>query len=530
MRTAAEPTTLIKTEPEISSRRLSSKTVFFAAAACVLLVFLGLAIGTAVTSRPITDEGLFADPAYTLATHGYMGSPALRDNPHLLRISERTYWIFPLDPLLQAGWYKLFGVGLFTMRSMSICFGLLGLGALFLFVQKLARSAWIAGVASALTALDYLYIYGSASGRMDIVCAGLGYASLAAYMALRERNLALAVIASQSLVVASGITHPNGFLYFMGLVFVTVYFDRRRIKWQHVALAAVPYIVGASLWGAYISKDPQAFIAQLKSNAHDAGRLQYLRNPVLGFAHEVTVRYATAYGFGAHSAGHEGPIYLKSLSLLAYVVGIFGVLLIPSLRRRTEVRVLVSLIAIYFVYLAVSDGQKAYYYVVHFIPMYAALLAVFCVWLLHERRVKLVVVSVPLAAIIAVQLGGLLYRIHLNSYKNIYQPAVHYLQQSARPSQLIDANIAFLFGLHFPDNLVDDSHLRETADYFVVDEEIAQRLANAKKGNPATYQHVKSSLRNCYDKVYDFNSVQIYALRKAACGAGETAGAAAVPN
>src|ERR1700682_140682 len=88
-------------------------------AICAVLIFLALAIGTALTSRPITDEGLFADPAYTLATKGYMGSPALRDNAHLLRIEERTYWIFPLDPVLQAAWYRLFGVGLFAMRSLS---------------------------------------------------------------------------------------------------------------------------------------------------------------------------------------------------------------------------------------------------------------------------------------------------------------------------------------------------------------------------------------------------------------------------
>jgi Dolichyl-phosphate-mannose-protein mannosyltransferase len=499
-----------------AARSWSTDRIFIAIAVCAVLVFLALAVGTALTSRPITDEGLFADPAYTLATRGYMGSPALRDNIHLLHIEQRTYWIFPLDPLMQAAWYRLFGPGLLAMRSLSICFGLLGLGALFAFVERLSRDSRIAAVAVGLTALDYLYIYGSASGRMDVICAALGYAGLASYMALRERNLVLAVFLGQSMIVASGTTHPNGFLYFMGLLLLIFYFDRGRLAWQHFAVAVIPYVVGASLWGFYIFQDPAAFVAQLRSNVSDGGRLQGFGNPIMGFVREITVRYATGYGLGAHSAGHHGPIYLKALGLIPCVVGITGALSIPSLRRKIEVKVLLSLISIYFVYLAISDGQKAYYYIIHFIPMYDALLAIFLCWLLLNRKVNSVAILLPLALILALESSGLAYRIRLDSYKNIYRPAVRYLKQNARGSQLINANISFLFGLNFPDNLIDDSHLREKADFFVIDDEIAQRLQNSKTANPTTYSHVTGLLASCYEKVYNANSVVIYALRRAA--------------
>ncbi|MCU1272470.1 MAG: family glycosyltransferase, 4-amino-4-deoxy-L-arabinose transferase [Acidobacteriaceae bacterium] len=500
-------------QPQLAGSWRSNKP-WIATALCAVLIFLALAIGTALTSRPITDEGLFADPAYTLATKGYMGSPALRDNAHLLRIEERTYWIFPLDPVLQAAWYRLFGVGLFAMRSLSICFGLLGLAALFTLVERLSKDSKIASLAVALTALDYFYMYGNASGRMDVMCAALGYAGLASYVALRERNLVLAVLVSHTLIVTSGITHPNGFLYFMGLVFLMLYCDRRRINLRHVALAAVPYAVGASLWGWYILQDPLAFLAQIKANASDGGRFQGLRNPLLGFVREITVRYASAYGFEAHSFGHEGPIYLKVLALCAYMAGIIGALSISALRRKTEVRVILSLITIWFIYLGIFDGQKAYYYLVHFIPMYAALLAVFVSWLLLNRKLNSKAVLLPLSLVVAIQVGGVAYKISLNSYKNIYQPAVEYLKQNARGSRLINANIAFQFGLGFPNNLVDDSHLNETADYFVIDNEVAQRLKNSRTGNPSTYRHVTDMLESCYEKVYDLKSVEIYTLRK----------------
>lgn len=498
--------------------------IWIATAAFAVLIFLALAIGTALTSSPITDEGLFADPAYTLVTKGYMGSPALRDNVRLLRIEQHTYWIFPLDPLTQAAWYRLFGVGLFAMRSLSICFGLLGLGAVFIFIQRLSKDVRVASLAVALTALDYFYIYDSASGRMDIMCAALGYAGLAAYMALRERNQAIAMLVSHGLIVASGVTHPNGFLYFMGLAFLMLYFDRGRLNLRNMALAAVPYAVGASLWGLYISQDPQAFIAQIRANASDADRFQGLRHPLLTFVREITVRYATAYGFGPHSFGHSGPIYLKVLALLAYIAGIIAALSISALRQKPEVRVLLALIGLYFLYLGIFDGQKAYYYLVHFIPLYASLLALFVFWLLAERKVNWAGVLLPLAFIVLVQLGGLVYRIRLNSYKNVYQPAVQYLQRNAQDSQLINANISFLFGLNFSNNLVDDTHLKRRADFFVVEGEVGDRLRNSRIRNPNTYRQVTALLANCYQKVYDQRAVAIYALRKmpgAACAQAE---------
>lgn len=493
-----------------------SNNVYFLGLACALLTYLALAIGTALTSRPIGDEGFIGDTAYTLATKGHMATPALRNSERgrLLRVDQHVYYFFPLQPLLLAAWYRLTGAGLFALRSFSLCFGLLGLGALFVFVRKLSEDSRLAYLATAITALDYYYIFCSASGRMDIMCAALGYSGLAFYLALRERSLALALLVSNSLIVASGATHPHGFLYFMGLVFLVVYFDRQRITSKHISVAVVPYLIGAALWGLYISKDPEAFLAQTRTNAMGSGRFRGLKNPLMGLLREVTVRYADAYGFGAHSAGSKGPIYLKVLALLAYLVGVAGVLSIPVLRRRPHVRVMLWLIGLYSVYLSVFDGTKQYFYLVHIIPMYAALLAVLVSWLLVERKISPMAILLPLGLIVAVQVGGLAYRIRLNTYKNMYEPAVRYLQHSAKDDQLINGNLAFLFGLNFPSNLIDDEALNEIADFVVVDDEVSLRLRLGKSTNSPVYRHVVSVLANCYRKVYDSNSVEVYSLRK----------------
>ena len=176
---------------------------------------------------------------------------------------------------------------------------------------------------------------------------------------------------------------------------------------------------------------------------------------------------------------------------------------------------------LYFVYLAIFDGQKAYYYLVHFIPMYASLLALFVFWLLADRKLNWTAVLLPLGLIVLVQLGGLVYRIQLNSYKNVYQPAVQYLRHNARDSQLINANIALLFGLNFPNNLVDDTHLNRRADFFVIEGEVADRLRNSRTGSPDTYRRVTRLLANCYDKAYEQNAVRIYVPRRTIQSAGE---------
>ena len=76
-------------------------------------------------------------------------------------------------------------------------------------------------------------------------------------------SFSLASLLSQTLVAASGLTHPNGgMLSFLGGLWRVLYFDRRRIRPAHVAIAAIPYAAGALGWGAYIAQDPGAFVSQ----------------------------------------------------------------------------------------------------------------------------------------------------------------------------------------------------------------------------------------------------------------------------
>ena len=239
--------------------RLNLPKSHLVAGLLVLAVYLTLAWATALTERPGTDEGYFANPAFNLMSKGSFTTTVLETAGTSFQGMDRhTYWVMPLQPLVLAGWYKVLGFGVFSTRALSIFFGLVALVAWFIIVRSLFNQVFLAFLVVALLSCDYIFIVCAASGRMDMMSAALGFAGLAIYLLLRESRLTLAVLLGNALVVASGLTHPMGLLPLLGLIFLAIYFDRKRIGLKHIAVAVVPYAVGGIGWGLYILQDPQA--------------------------------------------------------------------------------------------------------------------------------------------------------------------------------------------------------------------------------------------------------------------------------
>ena len=71
---------------------------------------------------------------------------------------------------------------------------------------------------------------------------------------------------SNLFVCLSGLTHPNGLLGLLVLVFLILYLDRKRIGVGMVVIGIVPYALGAVGWGVYIMQDVAAFKAQFFHN------------------------------------------------------------------------------------------------------------------------------------------------------------------------------------------------------------------------------------------------------------------------
>lgn len=500
------------------SAKFASRKFTIAAVIILLAVFFALAIGTAITERPQIDEGMFASPALNLASKGFMGTTVLEiQNSPLTRIDQRTYWVMPLFLVNQAGWYKLFGFSLLSMRSLSAAWGVIALLSWFLIMLKLSGDRRIALLALFLLAFDYTLVSGAAMGRMDMMSAALGFAAIAAYLCLRERNLKLAILASQALVVANGLTHPNGILGFAGVLFLTLYFDRKNINWRHLVIALVPYVVGGSAFGLWVMQDVPAFKAQFIDNAVMKGRLGGFSSPWMGVVREFTQRYPHAFGLGPRSEGHTGPVYLKSLILIAYATGVVGALLTSSIRRNRNYRALLILTGIYFLIMSLIDGQKETPYLVHIIPMYLALLAVWLHWCWTTRFVPAPLIALGLCGLLALQLGGTLLRIKHDTYHKLYMPAIDFLKQNTDQQTTMMGSSAMGFGLGFPDNFVDDGRFGfasgKRPDIIVYAEESEESVREAHAFYPQLPPYINKLLSEEYKQIYENPSFKIYARR-----------------
>ncbi|HVX67749.1 MAG TPA: glycosyltransferase family 39 protein [Bryobacteraceae bacterium] len=498
---------------------LNSKRSRILLAAGIAGIYITLAVLLAVTLRPRSDEGFFASPALNLVETGSMGTPVLEPGHAFMKDIDRyTYWITPLHFLAQAAWYKVFGFGLVAMRMLSAAWALVALAAWFLILRHLSRNESLALLGTALIGLDYNFIVGGASGRMDMMAASLGLAAFAAYWLLREQRLAAALVIANALVCAAGLTHPvAGYLYFAGLLLLVVLYDRTRIRPRQVALALVPYLAGAAAWGWYILQDPRAFVAQFTTNATMLGRLNGVSAPWMGFVREITARYRMTFGLGRHSYGHEGPVYLKSLILLAFVVGLVGAISTGEIRRNKGYRTLMLLAALIFVLLSIFDGQKAYYYLIHIFPFYAALTAIWIHHLWQRRTALRPVLAVGVAGVLVLQIAGVVYLAMRQTYARTYAPAIAFLRSTVGPGHTIMGSASLGFGLRFPRTLVDDVRLGcltgRKPDYIVVNEEYTQVFRDYSRREPQIYEFIVSRLTQEYEPIYNRAGYQVYAIR-----------------
>lgn len=487
-------------------------------AIAAISVFFALAIASSLTHRPQIDEGMFASPALNLATKGHFGTTVLEtEKSPLTRIEQRTYWVMPLYLLNVSASFKTLGFSLFSMRFVNILWGFGLLLAWYFIVLKLSGDVKVALLCLILLACDYMVLDTSASGRMDMMSASLGFIGIAAFLLLRERNLTLAVLLSQTFVVLSGLTHPNGIIAFFGLLFLTFYFDFRRLGFKHIAVALVPYLIGGTAFGIWVLQDYAAFKDQFIDNALMGGRMKAASSPLSGFIREFTEKYPHAFGLQANSGGHSGPIYLKSLILLGYIVGLFGVIFTKSLRQNKNYRALLITTAVYFVVMALIDGQKQTPYLIHIVPFYSALLAIFINWLWQRRIVPVPVLVAGIFMFLALQAGGMALRIKQNTYGNFYQPTVDYLTQNANEKDVIMAGAEFGFGLNFSDNLLSDGrfgyYTGKRPRFIVYDSAVNMSWLESKEFFPAFYDYFPRLLQEEYKLVYENAAFKVYEKR-----------------
>jgi 4-amino-4-deoxy-L-arabinose transferase-like glycosyltransferase len=475
--------------------------------ACAVVVYLVLSVGRMLTDAPTCDEGWFASPAHNLATRGAMTTTVIEEANLSMTtgIHTYTYWIMPLNVLMQAAWYKFFGFGLFTMRSISVLFGIVALLAWFSVIRSLTGDERLALLALVLIAVDFSFIRSSSNGRMDMMCAALNALALASYLKLRSTSFDAAIVVSSSFVAAAGLTHPNGLLGLMALLVFTLSFDRKRLRFKHLALASVPFAIGAACYAPYVLHNPRLFVTQLSGNG--GGRLWGLSNPWAALKTEIAERYV-----GISSGANP----LKTILTLIYGASIVLAVATREVRQQKCYRALLIIAALWFGYFTFFEGTKLYLYLVHPAPVYVTLLAaVIRTWWSRGRVFRLAAATAVIGAV-AVGLAGSAFVMLRDSYHKNYLPAMSFLNQTVGADSLVFGTSELSFGLRNYDTLLDDKwlgyHTSRKADLIVLDSRYEQEQQAAAKREPEILQHVNHILSRGYRLVYDGKPYHIFAV------------------
>jgi 4-amino-4-deoxy-L-arabinose transferase-like glycosyltransferase len=495
-----------RAEPLTSQQRLI--------ASAIVAVYLFVTLALAFTARPQSDEAVYANPGYNLIHSGKMGMTIYELRGYLpLSTAERTYVQPPLYFLVSAVLFQVVGFGLHQVRLLSIFFGLVCLFSWYKTVRSLGFPQSLGLLVMGLISVDYFFLIGASHGRMDMMCVGLGSAGLAIYTNLRTRNLFRAVFWGNAMAALAMLTHPAGIVWAAAVLLAILMFDLHSFSVKLLAVAALPYLLAAVSWGAYILQDPVAFRDQLRGNllvnkgSFDYSHLSHFQ--VLGYLEqEIITRYAAPFGLlGGVSLASR----LKILVLVAYLTGVFGIILVKRLRVISTFLWFSIIFLSGFFLLAEISPSKFAYYLPHTTVMMAACLGIFLYSVTRSPQWRLIFAVAILIGFI--QIGGAANVIRQNEYRSTFVPVIHAIERNSRPNSTIMSEAELWFGLWRDRTVLDDPLLGFLSgihpDVFVMNPVFQALHERDRRTNPAGYEHVQRLIeqsrmvyKDSYNRVY----------------------------
>ena len=482
--------------------------------ALIVLVYLGLGLTNVFTRAPWCDEAWFGNPAYNLAYKGFMGTTVLEPasstwkSVKLTGIDRHTYWVMPLNLLLNAAGFRAFGFSIFSMRLLSLLWGLIALCAWGVILWKLTGQQLLTLGGVGLIAVDYHFLGQASDGRMDVMAVALGWSGVAAYLMLRERRFPLAVVVSQSLTAMACFTHPNGALLVVILLATTLYFDRQRIRIGTVAIAAIPYLAGVAGWGLYAAQSPPDFVAQLLGNV--SGRGPTIATPIAALQLEISHRYLDSFGLAAWSsrAGR-----LNAIPLGIFLSGAAVCLLVREIRQHPGYRLVIVWTAMVLVFLTWFEGLKTPFYLIYLTPLYSLLLAVAVGWMWRRHPRWRIVPAAVLLVFVALQAARTPVAASRNPRRTTYDPAVQYLRARFNRHTFIMGSASLIFELGPDWKILDDFRLGynsgKRAEVVVIDPRWTDGIEMLQTEQPSIYAFVTQLLSAEYQEVYNQGGYRI---------------------
>jgi 4-amino-4-deoxy-L-arabinose transferase-like glycosyltransferase len=479
-----------------------------AGTALIVLVYLALGLTNVLTRAPWCDEAWFGNPAYNLAYKGFMGTTVLDPasstwkSVKLTGIDRHTYWVMPLNLLMNAAGFRVFGFSIYSMRLLSLFWGLIALSAWGVILWKLTGQLLLTLGSLGLISVDYHFLMQASDGRMDMMTVALGWSGVAAYLLLRDRSFRLAVAVSQSLTAMAVFTHPNGVMLILILAATTLYFDRKKVRPGTVVLAAFPYLAIGAGWALYIAQSPADFLAQFLGNA--GGRGPTITTPLAALQLEISHRYMDSFGLAAWSSPSGR---LNAIPLLLFLAGAATCLLVREIRRNHGYRLLLIWTLIVVVFLTELEGLKTPFYLIYLTPLYSILLAVAVRWIWLQRPRWRWAVTATMLLFLALQAMRTPTGAWRNRRQLTYDPVVRYLREQFDRNRLMMGGGGLIFGLGPDWNLLDDSRLGynsgKRAEVVVIDPTWDDTILMMQTSSPQVHTFVSHLLDTEYREVYN---------------------------
>jgi 4-amino-4-deoxy-L-arabinose transferase-like glycosyltransferase len=360
--------------------------------------------------------------------------------------------------------------------------------------------------------MDFVFLSLSSRGRADMISLFFAMAALAGYLHWRERSLALALAAANTACALSGMVHPNGGIAALAsLVVLTLYLDRTRLRWRHLAVVAACYGVLGLCWGLYIAKAPDLFVAQFFGNVASrfVGTITFARM-IKG---EVT-RYVSAFGL----ENARGVRLVRYLLPVSYLSAIAFCAFSKELRRRSGI--LLMMFAAVSLTLAFLEGGKQGWYLVNLSPLFCAFLAISANRLWESGNSMARMITAAQALIVLLGVASLVYTASNRNLQRLYQPTVAFLNANVRPVDVVFARSEFYFGLQCRTCLRDDANLGALsgwrAQYIVLEPDYTDHLVELREKSPVIYREIEERLNTEYQEVFRNPNYQV--VRRTAAG------------
>lgn len=472
-----------------------------------VVLYIVLATGTAMTRQPYGDEGELASPAYNLVHRGHLEITQWE----WARASHKAYWMPPVYFFAQAAWQSVVGFGVIQSRLGTVLWGVILLFAVGYIVRKLTGNAVLAALVGFALAADYTYLQHAGVARCEIMSAALAILASAVYLLLRERSLAGAVFASHALMTLSGLTHPVGGIMWMPcLLGLQFRLDRRRLVWRDYFLGALPYVIGASAWGAYILQDPAEFRRQFFGVSLSEHRFAGLADPITALRRELG-RFLGYYGIRPNASP---AVRLKVLLPVGYVIGLLGAVVIPAVRKQRFVRACLLLLAAQLFILTFIEGTKQSHYIVDVIPTFVAILVVLW-WSLYtsQSRRRWILVAAGVMYLL-VQVGPVVFRIRENPYRKDFLPTVAAMRPFVEQKLLVVSGPEFGTPFNFPENVISraDYGFRSARTPDVIVTSLAQYERNTlvARNDPPLYRYMRVTFHQRFNLIFSSGDFAVY--------------------